>query len=93
MDFLILNEGGMPLLSVLIFLPLAGALIALFLPGEALRCLDCGSSSSRYHAAQSTRLMSHCLAMSQPPHKSSQTDSLNAACAAGCRLLKRYASL
>nr|MBF0222854.1 NADH-quinone oxidoreductase subunit M [Desulfobulbaceae bacterium] len=36
MDFLILNEGGIPLLSVLIFLPLVGALIALFLPGESV---------------------------------------------------------
>lgn len=34
MDFLILNDGGMPLLSVLIFFPLAGALVSLFLPGE-----------------------------------------------------------
>ena len=33
MDFLIMNEG-FPLLSALIFLPLAGAFILLFLPGE-----------------------------------------------------------
>lgn len=33
MDFLIMNEG-FPLLSTLIFLPLAGAFILLFLPGE-----------------------------------------------------------
>lgn len=35
MDFLIMNEG-MPLLSYLIFLPLAGALVLLFLPGDGL---------------------------------------------------------
>ena len=33
MDFLIMNEG-FPLLSTLVFLPLAGAFILLFLPGE-----------------------------------------------------------
>ena len=36
MDFLILNEGSFPLLSVLIFLPLVGAVITMFLPGETL---------------------------------------------------------
>jgi len=36
MDFLILNNTGFPLLSLLIFLPLAGALVLLLLPGEAL---------------------------------------------------------
>ncbi|MDH5298607.1 MAG: NADH-quinone oxidoreductase subunit M, partial [Desulfobulbaceae bacterium] len=35
MDFLIMNEG-FPLLSVLIFLPLAGALVQMFLPGDNL---------------------------------------------------------
>ena len=35
MDFLIMNEG-FPLLSCLIFLPLAGAFILLFLPGDGL---------------------------------------------------------
>jgi NADH-quinone oxidoreductase subunit M len=40
MDFLVMNEG-FPLLSVLIFLPLAGALVAMFLPSE---------SSARYWA-------------------------------------------
>ncbi len=33
MDFLIMNEG-FPLLSTLVFFPLAGAFILLFLPGE-----------------------------------------------------------
>jgi NADH-quinone oxidoreductase subunit M len=33
MDFLIMNEG-FPLLSTIVFLPLAGALVLLFLPGE-----------------------------------------------------------
>jgi len=36
MDFLMLHEGSYPLLSILIFLPLAGALILLFLPGDNL---------------------------------------------------------
>ena len=35
MDFLIMNEG-FPLLSCLIFLPLAGAFVLLFLPGDGL---------------------------------------------------------
>ena len=34
MDFLILNDSGFPLLSVLIFLPLAGILGALVMPGD-----------------------------------------------------------
>ena len=33
MDFLILNHSGFPILSVLIFLPLAGSLVLLALPG------------------------------------------------------------
>ncbi len=33
MDFLIMNEG-FPLLSTIVFLPLAGALVLLLLPGE-----------------------------------------------------------
>ena len=33
MDFLIINEG-FPILSTLVFLPLVGALVLLFLPGE-----------------------------------------------------------
>lgn len=35
MDFLIMNEMGFPILSALIFLPLAGALILLCIPGDA----------------------------------------------------------
>lgn len=35
MDFLLMNEG-FPLLSALIFLPLAGALVAMFLPSESV---------------------------------------------------------
>ena len=38
MDFLIMNEG-FPLLSTLVFLPLAGAFILLFLPGENVQRL------------------------------------------------------
>lgn len=34
MDFLIMNEMGFPILSTLIFLPLAGALVLLCLPGD-----------------------------------------------------------
>lgn len=34
MDFLVMNEG-FPLLSALIFLPLAGALVTMFLPSES----------------------------------------------------------
>jgi NADH-quinone oxidoreductase subunit M len=34
MDFLIMNDMGFPILSFLIFLPLAGALIQLFIPGD-----------------------------------------------------------
>jgi len=34
MDFLILNQGSFPILSTLIFLPLAGALVLLFLKGD-----------------------------------------------------------
>jgi NADH-quinone oxidoreductase subunit M len=34
MDFLIMNELGYPILSLLIFLPLAGALVQLFLSGD-----------------------------------------------------------
>jgi NADH-quinone oxidoreductase subunit M len=34
MDFLIMNAMGFPILSVLIFLPLAGALVLAFLPGD-----------------------------------------------------------
>jgi len=34
MDFLIMNDLGYPILSIVIFLPLAGALIQLFIPGD-----------------------------------------------------------
>lgn len=34
MDFLIMNDLGYPILTILIFLPLAGALIQLFIPGD-----------------------------------------------------------
>jgi len=34
MDFLIMNDLGYPILSIVVFLPLAGALIQLFIPGD-----------------------------------------------------------
>jgi NADH-quinone oxidoreductase subunit M len=34
MDFLIMNDMGYPILTILIFLPLAGALVQLFIPGD-----------------------------------------------------------